>query len=693
MIVEQQRRRHILLCALAVTATGVAAALRLIQLESVPFGWHPDEATKALLARDVLEGAYFPAFFSAFTGREALYVYLEAAFFALLGERIFAARLLSAFVGILTVALTYTAGRRFFNRRVGLIAAVFMATSLWHLIASRNGYRAVIQPLVQLPVIILLLTALRPRTAKSGRLWAGAGLWLGLTQYTYTAARFFVIVVVAVAGAAAVWRPRMVWARRRGLLLMAAIAALVFLPLGLHFLQNPVDFYGRAAQISVFSAEWADGNPWSRLWQSVKETARMFTVWGDINYRFNVAGQPVFGLLDGLLFYAGLAVALWRLISPKAKARLTYAALFLWVVIMLLPMTLSAESLPYYQRAIGVLPALYFFPALALDAGLAVLDSRTTLWKANKATVAGILSLALLALLGLRSYGDYFQEWHMAPRNDDDRRVAMVYVAEYLPQSAAPQTLYMSSQYVQHPTLALLAPDYYDGVRWFDAGQSLPLPAPGEEARYLMLLENTPQEQLLQAVPALEEQHVGYDRFGRPVFVEYRWAGTDWPAPEDTSRAFWSWATTFDPDRVGAELNPIDLPVDFGGILAFKGQTREPEQVQPGGRLQLVLFWELLQRPERQYTFFAHLLDRESRVVAGYDANTYATMYWPENGGELLLNYFPLSIPSDLAAGEYQLEVGVYHQPSGERLPILQDGELVADRLLLTPVIVERVNG
>jgi hypothetical protein len=34
------------------------------------------------------------------------------------------------------------------------------------------------------------------------------------------------------------------------------------------------------------------------------------------------------------------------------------------------------------------------------------------------------------------------------------------------------------------------------------------------------------------------------------------------------------------------------------------------------------------------------------------------------------------------------LEIGVYNQPSGERLPILDDGQTVADRLLLEPIEV-----
>lgn len=671
--------------ALGLLGVLTAAGLRLWRLSTVPFGWHPDEATKALLARDILAGKYFPAFFSAFTGREALYVYLEAAFFALLGEGIFAARLLSALSGILTVALTYTLGKQLFNRRVGLFAAILLGASLWHLIASRNGYRAVIQPLVQVPVILLLFRALTVYQVRSKRPFILAGLWLGLTQYTYTAARFFPVLVATVVACAFFLWPTRVWSRRVSLLILFIAAGIVFLPLGLHFVQNPVDFYGRAAQVSVFSEAWASGDPQARLWQSVKETARMFTVWGDINYRFNIAGQPVFGLLDGLLFYAGLVLCGWRLARSGLSRRLAYATVLLWFAIMLLPMTLSAESLPYYQRAIGVLPAIYIFPAVALDALFVRLARLGSVARRHQGLSVFLLAVVLVIWLAVRVSGDYFFDWHLAERNDDDRRVAMMYVADYLKQKEDTEQIYLSTQYVQHPTLAFLAPQDYDQVVWFDASQSFPIPAQEAEATYVILMENRAQELLLDLAPGLQKKHTGYDRFGRPVFQVYQKQPHSWPVAGDTSPAYWSWKLTFDEED---ERNEIALPVNIGDVVAFRGYSKSPENAQAGELLEIVLFWEILKRPQRPYTFFVHLLDRDSRVIAGYDANTYATAFWPPEGGELLLNYFPLQIPADVAAGVYQLEIGVYHQSSGERLPVLQDGVLVADRLLLDPVLL-----
>ena len=671
-----------------------AAYLRLFRLASVPFGWHPDEATKALLARDVLAGKYFPVFFSAFTGREALYVYLEAGAFGLLGEHIFVARLLSAFSGVLTVALTYAVARRIFSRRVALFAAAFLAVSLWHLIASRNGYRAVIQPLVQLPVLLLFFRGWQSERGAGLRYFLLGGIWLGLTQYTYTAARFFPLFIVGLVLLALLFIPDRARTHWRSVVLAALLSAIVFLPLGIHFLQNPVDFYGRAAQISIFSPEWSGGNPWLRLWQSVKETARMFTVWGDINYRFNIAGQPIFGPIAGALFYLGLGLSLWRTVTRRGFERFAYAACLLWLLVMLGPMTLSAESLPYYQRAIGALPVVYFFPAIGL-AFLVQLGQRFTSSTGSEGRENSSAMYLLLPVLvffiwsGLQLYSEYFNEWHSVPQNDDDRRVAMVYVAHYLnDMDAVPENLYVSTQYVQHPTLALLSPQIYDSVNWFDATQSLPLAPVGEEATYIFLLENAPQPQLLQRAPNLNWVQTVQDRFARPVFEVYERPVVPWPEPEATDTAAWSWATTFE-ESSSAMRNAIELPAPFGDVLALAGHNRYPTVVKAGATLELVTYWHLLRRPRRQYTFFAHLLSAGGKVMAGYDANSYPVTFWPEDGGELLLSYFPLTIPQDAAPGRYQLEIGVYHQPSGERLPVMEQGEAVADRLLLAPVQVE----
>jgi 4-amino-4-deoxy-L-arabinose transferase-like glycosyltransferase len=675
----------------------LAAALRLLNLASVPYGWHPDEATKALLARDLLAGGQRPVFFSAYTGREALYVYLESGLSVLIGEGIFTGRLLSAFSGLLTIALTFALGRLLFSRRTALMTAALMAVSMWHLIASRNGYRAVIQPMVQLLALWFLLRGLmpvrnnarslgsedRPRTT----LFLAAGFFIGLGQYTYTAVRLFPILLVLVIGLALLLDRRHIW-RLRALLALSVLAALIiFLPLGWHFYQNPIDFYGRAAQISVFSSFYSGGDPLGRLWQSILETARMWTIWGDTNYRFNIPGVPVFTIVEGWLFYGGALLALWLAGTVRGMQRLPYLLPWLWTLTMLLPMALSAESLPYYQRAIGVLPAIFFFPALLLERGIALGSQRLAprLRRYN-----GLPIVLLFAYLAWRTGDAYFRTWHQSPQNDDHRRVAMVYVADYLNQLPAStvEWLYVSSEYIQHPTLALLSPQLYDWVRWFNATQTFPLPPDGVSAHYILPLENQPQQLLLSKAIGLTHLTRYNDRFGRPVFDVYLWQHGSPKGPFDLRQPIWSPETTFPPDDAGNLRQPVSLPVSFDHVLSFHGSDRSHQQLAPGQRLEMVLHWSIHQRPVRDYTFFVHLLNEAGQVVAGYDRNTFPTMFWATGGGESLLSYFPLDAPPDLEPGVYQVEIGVYHQPSGERLPVVVDGASVADRLLLAPLEV-----
>jgi hypothetical protein len=123
--------------------------------------------------------------------------------------------------------------------------------------------------------------------------------------------------------------------------------------------------------------------------------------------------------------------------------------------------------------------------------------------------------------------------------------------------------------------------------------------------------------------------------------------------------------------------------------MRFLGHDQSSDEIGPGETLKVVLYWQLLQRPERHYSIFVHLLDAESQIVGEFDANWYGTKFWREDGGEVLLGYYPLRVKPETPPGEYQLEIGVYHQPTGERLPIYdENGEMVADRLLLRPVTV-----
>ncbi len=97
----------------------------------------------------------------------------------------------------------------------------------------------------------------------------------------------------------------------------------------------------------------------------------MFNVAGDPAPWRNLAGRPVFELVTGLLFLAGLALSLGAL---RRRERWPVLALA-WLGILVAPALLS-DAAPSFSRAVGIIPVVFLFPALALEAGMAWLEGR-----------------------------------------------------------------------------------------------------------------------------------------------------------------------------------------------------------------------------------------------------------------------------------------------------------------------------
>lgn len=100
----------------------------------------PDEGRYAEIPREMLERGNLitPTLnYVKYFEKPPLLYWVNAASMALFGQNEFAARLPSALSGLLTVLLTYVAGRRLYDRRTGLLAAVVLGGCAGFLIQSR----------------------------------------------------------------------------------------------------------------------------------------------------------------------------------------------------------------------------------------------------------------------------------------------------------------------------------------------------------------------------------------------------------------------------------------------------------------------------------------------------------------------------------------------------------------------------
>ena len=132
------------------------------------------------------------------------------------------------------------------------------------------------------------------------------------------------------------------------------------------------------------------------------------------------------------------------------------------------------------------------------------------------------------------------------------------------------------------------------------------------------------------------------------------------------------------------------LSVQLGNEVRLLGYELSPTRGTSGSIVTLILYWEALGPTETNYTVFTHLLTPEDQLAAGQDApplnGEAPTSSWL--AGEYLTDHYELTIPPDAVPGAYKVELGMYDQITGRRLPVTLDSESQpGDRLLLRTTV------
>ncbi|MCS7002286.1 MAG: glycosyltransferase family 39 protein, partial [Dehalococcoidia bacterium] len=337
-------------------------------------------------------------------GREPLYIYLGALAMAVMGVDPLAMRVVSVVVGLGAVVAGWGLARLLFGPAVAIAASGWFAVNFWHLVLSRNSFRAVTLPLALTVAMIVFWIGFRHRARWA---WPVGGALFGIAQYTYFADRAAPLIVILFVVYLALTQRSTLRAIGRGLAVFVVTAVMVFAPLGVYYAQHPHIVTSRFEQVASIGGEDARA-PDSSIVNFVNALG-MFSVRGDYLWGRNIQNKPVFDTLGALLFYLGLVVALWRWRQPA------YALALIWAVVMIAPTALSTSA-PHYLRAVGLLPIIFVFPALGLWFTL----ERVGAWwpsipklAATRVAVPALLGLWLLAAAADARY-QYFTVW--APR-------------------------------------------------------------------------------------------------------------------------------------------------------------------------------------------------------------------------------------------------------------------------------------
>jgi hypothetical protein len=407
-----------------------------------------------------------------------------------------------------------------------LLAALYAAASYWHVHFSRFGIRGVFTPLFGALAFAAFWRAVNganrqiansksanPQSAICNlqsaicnlqfRWFALSGLFLGFSLHFYTASRFFPLFL----GGFLILQALIAWARGRaeeallrrhfwGIALLFLVATLIFAPLGVYFLQHPGSFMQRAGEVAATNS----ADPLARMVSAALANVAQFFLpgRGDPEQFYNLPQRAVFDPLTALLALIGIAALLWRWKTPAALFLLT------WFPALLLPSFLATDRWPTLPRVLGVIPGVYFFPAIGLIALAQFITTKIPAAKPrseprHRVTVSPrhlviISALALTLHAGL-TYRDYFTVWGPSQATFDAFEGDMTAAWRWLRNNQPAGHVYLSSDIYRHPTFMLLGEratvqTYFQHrnpqLSWFDARAALPLPPPGEPATYLI---------------------------------------------------------------------------------------------------------------------------------------------------------------------------------------------------------------
>jgi len=670
--------------------------LRLCCLESVPAGWRDDELINIHALSGELLAGRFPLYFTGASGHEPLYHYLHAGVRAVLGFNVLSGHLLSVTFGTLTIALTYTLARSLFGRMTAVLASLALTISFWSLMYSRTAIRHIsLLPFALATFYVFWRfmdcesTNLRvTKSVSSGFVNSVlVGLLLGVSLYTYPAARVLPALPVLFFAYLALFHRDQFSRRWRGLLASVVIVAVLAVPLWIAIAQGRseaaaqgIGADARLAELAVPLQELQAGNL-RPLLETAWTTLGMFHATGDPEWLYNISNRPVFNLLGGMLLWAGVALCLYRWSQPR------YFFLLLWLGLGLLPAFISIPSASL-SHTILAQPVAYILPALTLTETCRWVKSQTPNSKVYNLSILHspfsilhcsftIVTAVFLTTNAIHDLRDYFIMW---PQHD---MVRFLYRADYREAAhyldARPEITdgaISSTLLGPWDRLALEVDTRRDDIalRLFNPERALVWVA--EDAPSTVLLTSFPHplppindlletgagppdaispHLTLYVLPAIcnlqPATHNPLARFANGLeLIDAHWIQTKPLAPGQEPVLLTTWLVAA----------PLDLPPI--PIVA----NPPPPGVYSGPRLFV----------------FTHLLASDGTLLVGDDG------LWVDpltlRPGDCFIQTHRLILPPDSPSGPYALKLGLYDPLTGERWAVLDSkGQPVADHVLL----------
>lgn len=645
----------------------LGAGLRLALLSTAPVGLSADELVNAQLSQGIREGQFSVVYTQVMPAREGVYPALLAIFTAITGDGVLLWRLLSAWISLLSLAISYRMVREMLGERIALLSTALMAVAFWPVMLGRLSTHATLMPFLTALLLYFLLRSFDAEDFREASPWFTAcAITLGVAQYVHYSA--WALVLIALLYTLYRWRVegRIQTFQFESLIYATAMTLVVLLPLLMFSVGQPQarlqtsESFARA----LINAPFKYGQSFLGIFLT-----------GNADPLYHVPRQPALNFVMGALFLLGLGSSLMRWRSNRA---------FLAVIVVfvgLLPAAFAETGADVSYMAV-IIPVVFVLVAMGVDTILQPISLQPFL--------RPVISLSVVAVtLGLTVYTLHFV-WANLPGVEVAYGAETGQIARFLDAQSDDLPVSVCSLPVDRTEdafaltnaelLDLLMHRQRTDLRVFNCTQSIVL-AEGGAAQYFIFPRGHYYDFLPGALlgwmalaDSVTLEHVSPDvvirmdvqeQLANEVGAFITTSLTLWP-PEEGSREF------------------AELPVEFEGNVTFMGYEVRDPQLQGSDLLEIVTYWRLDGPPPPQVTMFAHLLDNPVVVLAQED--TIGVQTATLQSRDVFVQYNRVRLPESLEPGLYPVSVGMFFTETGERLTALDEGEPRANRLFLQRV-------
>jgi len=654
----------------------LAAGLRLWNLTDLPPGWHDAEIQDVRLTETIRSQGRIEVFYNlSGEGQEGLYHTTQALITTVLGNGTLGYRMLSVWVGMLTLAFTYALATRLYGRFAGLASMGLLVVMMWAIILSRQVLVESMLPLLVTAVLLALAWSLpvyrrlRVGTTNTSA-FAMLGFLLAIGLYLHPISLMLTLLSMSfIAYMVLAKQPFM--SRRR--LSYIGFAIVVMVILSIPYLVSSINRPDLAGAGRVFGE-------YNGFFLSFADSLSGILFIGDQNPVFNLPGRPLVDLVSGFFVILGVGIAIRYWVQPRFL-------LLLLATAFLLPGAVLVNDPPDFVALAPLIPLV----ALFFGAGVEAIAVNTT--PVGRWTLAASLA-ALFAFNVYWLVDDLFVEW------SHDEQMQLAYHAEqgriaaYLDETVddIPTIVCDSDWDVDHQSqpelddlrlILLLMNDQEANLRRVDCRNGLLFAEGGARSQIVI-----PDDSIREAMhPHLREWLMHNSSPPLEIVEDQVFVLDVSDALADMAGLFMTTSPlTYPPEAADSTERPqVEPPVRFGGNVTLLGYWRDVERVYTAGEtLPVVTYWRVEGEIPRDLMLFTHVLSDPVTIAANRDYISVDPHLLQERDVFIQVTY--IELPETMLAGEYIVSTGAYQGTDQMRLVVFEDEQPRGDRLFLYPV-------